>query len=258
MVPGDEVLLFPECFSEKGECPATEPTPLGIEVPAMANVGEAVNVTVKQYNSKGGASPASGASVVGGGAGAITDSQGHATLRFSGDGTYRLDVSGDPSGPPAVRTEATICVHNGNDGTCGTTAPGAPKVEPLVTHPPLADIATAGGVKNGVHYRRGKGPRILRGSVKVPAGGTLRDVRISLQRRHGRRCQVFSGARAAFVRARCGVARFFSVGASESFSYLLSKALPPGRYTYEVEAVNDAGSKTALVAGVSDVVFYVK
>jgi hypothetical protein len=261
--PGDEVLLFPECFSEKaGECPAVAPTPLAIEAPATANAGEAVTVAVKQYNSKGEASPAVGANIIGGGAGASTDSQGHATLKFFGAGTYTLRVSGAPTGPPAVRTEATICVHEGNDGTCGTTVPvapkgipkGAPEIVPVVP----ANVAMVGGVKNERHYPRRDGPRILKGLVQVPAGGTLRDVRISIQRRHGRKCMVFSGVRAAFVHARCGVARFFSIGSAESFSYLLPTSLPAGRYVYDIEAVDATGRLTRLVPGVSHVVFYVK
>ncbi len=255
--PGDQVLLFVEC--EGSECPPN-PTPLAIEAPATANVGEAATVTVKQYNAKGEASPAVGANIIGGGAGASTDSQGHATLKFFAAGTYTLRVGGAPAGPPAVRTETTICVHNGNDGTCGTLLPGAPIVNggPEIVHVAPANTTTIGGVKNGHHYARGKGPRILRGLVQVPAGGTLRDVRISLQRQTGKRCFAFSGITETFVRDHCGATRFFSVGGSESFSYLLPASLPKGHYVYDIEAIDDAGSATKLVAGSSHVVFYVK
>ena len=87
--------------------------------------------------------------------------------------------------------------------------------------PVVGDTATIGGVKDGRHYSRRKGPRILQGLVEAPAGGTLREVRISLQRRKGKHCTVFSGTKETFVRARCGATRFFSVGGAESFSYLL-------------------------------------
>ncbi len=260
MESGDEVLMFPECFSEKaGECPPN-PMPLGVEAQTTANVGEEAPVTVKQYNAKGEASPAVGANIIGGGAGASTDSQGHATLKFFAAGTYTLRVSGAPTGPPAVRTETTICVHNGNDGTCGTTVPGTTIVNggPEIVHVAPANTATVGGVKNGHHYARGKGPRILRGLVQVPAGGTLRDVHISLQRQAGKRCFAFSGITETFVRDHCGATRFFSVGGSESFSYLLPASLPKGRYVYDIEAINDGGNATKLVPGVSHVVFYVK
>ncbi len=259
MAPGDQVLLFVEC--EGSECPPN-PTPLEIEAPATVNVGEATTVTVKQYNATGEASPAVGANIIGGGAGASTDSQGHATLKFFDVGTDTLRVSGASGGPPAVRTEAAICVHNGNDGTCGTTRSGIPNVNtgPSIVHviPAVGNTVTGGGVENGHRYSRRKGPRILKGLVQVPADGTLREIRISLQRRKGKHCTVFSGTKETFVRARCGATRFFSVGGAESFSYLLPASLPPGRYVYDVEAIDGTGNATRLVPGVSHVVFYVK
>jgi hypothetical protein len=73
----------------------------------------------------------------------------------------------------------------------------------------------------------------------------------------GKRCYVFSGVREAFVRARCGTTRFFSVGGAESFTYLLPSRLPRGRYTYDVQAVEASGQITKLAPGVSEVVFRV-
>ncbi|HTA98076.1 MAG TPA: DUF4430 domain-containing protein [Solirubrobacteraceae bacterium] len=257
---GDQVLFFPACYG--AACPTPEPTPLAIEAPTTANAGEQVNVTVEQYNSKGEAAPAVGANVGGGGTSAVTDSQGHATLKFAGDGTYTLRSTSGFEEPPAIRDETTICVHEGNDGTCGTARPGAPNTNtgpPTVNVTPVVgDTATIGGVKDGRHYSRRKGPRILQGLVQAPAGGTLREVRISLQRRKGKHCTVFSGTKETFVRARCGATRFFSVGDAESFSYLLPTSLPPGRYVYDIEAIDGTGKPTKLVPGVSHVVFYVK
>jgi hypothetical protein len=124
---------------------------------------------------------------------------------------------------------------------------------------PVADVAKAAGVKNGHVYSRRLAPRVLRGVVDIPSGGTLRQVRISLQRRYRGRCFDFSGLRESFVRTKkCGSAAFFSVGGSESFSYLLPASLPKGRYVYDIEAINDAGRATKLVSGVSHVVFQVK
>jgi hypothetical protein len=257
---GDQVLFFPACYG--AACPTPEPTPLAIEAPTTANAGEQVNVTVEQYNSKGEAAPAVGANVGGDGTSAVTDSQGHATLKFAGDGTYTLRVTSGFEEPPAIRDETTICVHEGNDGTCGTARPGAPNINtgpPTVNvTPAVGDTAAVGGVKNGHHYSRRKGPRILQGLVQAPAGGTLREVRISLQRRKGKHCTVFSGTKETFVRAHCGTTRFFSVGDAESFSYLLPASLPPGRYVYDIEAIDGTGKPTKLVPGVSHVVFYVK
>jgi hypothetical protein len=258
---GDQVLFFPACYG--AACPTSEPTPLAIEAPTTANVGEQVNVTVEQYNSKGEATPAVGANLGGGGTSAVTDAQGHATLKFAGDGTYTLRASSGFEEPPAIRDETMICVHEGNDGSCGTTRPGAPNLGntgPPTVHvtPVVGDIATVGGVKNAHHYSHRKGPRILQGLVQVPASGTLREVRISLQHRKGKHCTVFSGTKEAFVRARCGATRFFSVGDAESFTYLLPSSLPPGRYVYDIEAIDGTGNPTKLVPGVSHVVFYVK
>ncbi len=262
---GDRVLLFPSCYGTT--CPTPEPTPLELEAPTTANVGEATAVSVKQYNAKGEASPAVGASVIGGGAGATTDSQGHATLKFGGAGIYTLQVNAG-AGPPAVRTEATICVHNGPDGTCGTQVLTACATEsspaggcggPGIVLPPPATVTTvAAGVKSGRSYSKRKAPRILKGTVTVPTGATLKEVRIGLMRRNGKRCFAFSGSKERFVKSRCGALRFFSVGDTESFSYLLPAALPAGHYVYDIEALDASGRATKLVPGVSHVVFYVK
>jgi hypothetical protein len=265
--PGDRVLLYPSCYGTS--CPMPEPTPLEIEAPTAANVGEATAVTVKRYNTEGEASPAVGASVIGGGAGATTDSQGHATLKFFGAGTYTLLVNGAAAGPPAVRTETTICVHAGNDGTCGTqptlfacateSVPSSGCGGPPIVVPQQSALTTlAGGVKTGHVYSRRKAPRILKGVVTVPSGGTLKDVRISLERRSGKRCFAFNGVKERFVKGLCGAARFFSVSNTESFSYLLPASLPAGRYVYDIEAIDGTGKPTKLVPGISHVVFYVK
>lgn len=264
--PGDRVLLFPSCYGTA--CPTPEPIPLEVEAPTTANVGEATAVSVKQYNAKGEPSPAVGASVIGGGAGATTDSQGHATLKFIGAGTYTLLVNGAAAGPPAIRTEATICVHNGPDGTCGTKAPITCATESVpaggcggpapVAPQQSAVTARVGGVQTGHVYSKRKAPRILTGVVQVPAGGTLKEVRIGLLRRTGKRCFAFNGSKERFVKGRCGAVKFFSVGDTESFSYLLPAALPRGHYVYDIEAVDASGHATKLVAGVSHVVFYVK
>ncbi len=102
------------------------PDPLGIEAPASANVGEAVTVTVTRYNAKGEPSPAVGATVTGAAQRASTQSGGHATVSFSGAGRYTLTASATETYAP----RPTICVHTGNDGTCGTSAPAAPPAHP--------------------------------------------------------------------------------------------------------------------------------
>jgi hypothetical protein len=233
---------------------------LRLSGPASANLG--APLTVHLVDAQNG-TPISGASIGEDLAGVTTPIPGSATTDAGGNATITLSHAGTltlkATRPDSVRSDRLlVCVHNGNDGTCGTTIPGVPKVEPPVVQVAPIDVPRVGGVMNGRLYRRHHAPRILSGLVQVPAGGTLREVRISIQRRKGRRCLVFSGATEAFVRAHCGVARFFSVGSTESFSYLLPAPLPAGRYVYDIEAIDASGHPTKLVPGVSHVVFYVK
>jgi hypothetical protein len=282
---GQHIVMFPQCYAVGPLCEsATAPNNFLTAVPAgaTANVGQQVPVTLGAVNTEtflpenslpGGDLLTDGAQTF------APAADGIANVSFSAPGLYMLQAHA----PNSVASDPfTICVHNGNDGTCGTTpifyacaAPAASVpacytcatasvavpacVGPVViTPPPGTDIVTIKGVENGHRYSRRKGPRILQGVVQVPASGTLKQVRISLQRREGKRCSVFSGTKEAFVRARCDTTRFFSAGDSESFSYLLPSSLPPGRYVYEIEALDDSGNLTKLVPGVSHVVFYVK
>ncbi len=263
LAPGSEV-LWSATFAASSHL-------LKLSGPATANVGSPIPVHVVDGQT---GVPIAGAAIGEDVAGvtttipgsALTNAEGNATVTLAHTGTIELKATQ----PESVRSNAIgVCVHNGNDGTCGTSgilyacATASVGVPPcggplVVTPPPLADTPVVGGVKAGHVYPRHKGPRILSGLVKVPAQGTLRDVRISLQRRAGKRCFAFNGITETFVRNRCGVTRFFSVGGSESFSYLLPSSLPKGRYVYDIEAINDAGEATKLTPGVSHVVFYVK
>ncbi len=271
---GSDVVFFAQCIEFGTDCPTSKDAPqhfLTETAPATGSVqlGTPVTVTVGSLNTESGVKESlpSGVTVSAGSITATPNAQGVATLTFPSVGTYTIESTAPDSVPSDPHT---VCVHDGNDGNCGTTKPilsicpmGASTVAscggpPVVAPPQVAITAIAAGVKAGHTYSRRRAPRVLSGVVKVPAGGTLRQVRISLQRREGKRCTVFSGTREAFVRARCGRRRFFSVGASESFSYLLPFSLPPGRYVYDVEAVSDSGVATTLVPGVSHVVFHVK
>jgi hypothetical protein len=259
--PGDQVLFFPSCYG--ASCPTPAPTPLAIEAPSTANAGEAVTVTVKQYNTQGEATPAVAADIGGGGTGASTDAQGHATLKFFGDGTYTLRVR-SAEGSPAIRTETTICVHEGNDGTCGTTPPAKTAIQPPGSSLPKSlpgNVtlleARAGGVSDGHVYSRRHAPRMLTG--KVISKAPVTSISIKLLRRYKGRCWAYSGPLERFVKARCGRASFFKVSSGgSSFSYLLPSKLPPGRYVFDIEARDAAGDHTAQHRGSSQIVFYVK
>jgi hypothetical protein len=188
---------------------------------------------------------------------AVTDASGNANVTLPSAGTVTLKATRAES----VRSNGVaVCVHNGNDGTCGTTVPLAaePKIAPPPPHAFEGDVAKVSGVKNGAVYGRHAAPRILGGDVEFRAGGTLAHVGISLERRYRGRCFEFSGSRARFVRVRKCAPRFFSVGAAQSFTYLLPARLPSGRYVFEIQAVEGNGARTKLVDGISRVVFQVK
>jgi hypothetical protein len=254
---GQSILFFPECFSETGACPAP-PNPLGISAPAVAERGAPIGVTVTSYdNVSGAASPAAGAAVTGGGAGATTDSTGHATLAIPQTGNVQLQVTA----PGSVRTETTVCVHNGNDGTCGTTSPSgsstpAPGAAATAYKGPYAVVAQATGVQDGHFYPRGRGPKVLSGTIATHA--SVASVGLELRRSYRGRCFAYDGVAERFKRARCGTGSFFAVGSAPSFSYLLPAALAPGRYVLDVQATDAAGNRTTLARGSSRIVFYVR
>jgi hypothetical protein len=276
LAPGSEVLWAYNYFNLSHLLSLTGPT--------SANVGSPITLHVVDGQT---GAPIAGAAIGEDIAGAtttipgspLTNTEGNVTVTLAHTGTVELKATQ----PESVRSNAIgVCVHNGNEGACGTTPIFYACATPSVAVPPCyacatasvavpacggalvvaplpgADIATIKGVKNGHRYSRRKGPRILQGVVQVPAGGTLKQVRISLQRHDGKRCSVFNGVKESFVRAHCDTTRFFSVGEAESFSYLLPASLPAGRYVYDIEALNDSGNLTKLVPGISHVVFYVK
>jgi hypothetical protein len=186
----------------------------------------------------------------------MTDSAGNATITLTQTGTQALKATRDDS----VRSNAlTICVHNANDGTCGSSviSPPPPAGKAPATVQTLS-VPKVIGVKGSHTYTRRRAPRLLGGTLEVPAGVTLRQVRISLQRTYRKHCSTFSGSLERFVKAKCNRTSFFAVGSSASFSYLLPTRLPAGKYTYEVQAVDSTGHLTALTPGVSLVRFDVR
>ncbi len=264
LAPGSEVLWAYNYFNLKHL--------LSLSGPASVDVGTPFTVHVVDGQT---GQPLSGAAIGEVTAGVTTtipsspatDANGDATITLAHAGTVTLKATQAES----VRSNGlTVCVHNGNDGTCGTTE--TPIACPAATstcgegpvhvlpypQPPRPDVARVTGVVNGHVYSHRSAPRILKGSVEVPAGGTLREVRVRLQRRYRGRCSYFSGRTESFVRARCSRAPFFSVGTTTSFTYLLPARLPAGRYVYEIQAVDDHGDLTKLTGGVSRVVFSVK
>ena len=203
------MVFFAQCIELGTNCPTSKYAPqhfLTATAPAVSSVqvGTPVTVTVGTLNTESGAKESlpSGVTVTAGSIGATPNAQDVATLTFPGTGTYTIEASAPNSVPSDPHT---VCVHNGNDGTCGTTSPvacpaNASGCEGAITKalpppPPLPDVAHAGGVLNAHRYSRRSAPRLLSGTVEVRDGGTLREVRISLQRRFRGRCFDFSGSR---------------------------------------------------------------
>jgi hypothetical protein len=260
--PGDSILFFPECFSESGACPPA-PNPLGIASPAVAEAGSPVTVTVTSYaNATGAPSPAIGATVAGGGVSATTDASGHATLALPSAGTVMLQASA----PGSVRAEAAVCVHKGSDGTCGTTGPsgstpgssggGVLGFKSSSYNGPYAVVAKLAGVIEGHVYPPSHAPRVLSGTIIAHTG--VASVSLELRRSYRGRCSAYDGTSERFVRARCRHGSFFKVGTQPSFSYLLPRALRPGRYVLDAQASDAAGNRTTLARGTSRIVFYVR
>jgi hypothetical protein len=254
---GESILFFPECFSEVGACPAP-PNPLGISVPPVAEQGAPVGVSVTSYaNASGAPAPAAGVTVSGGGAAATTDASGHATLSLSQTGNVVLQASA----PGSVRDEATVCVHSGNDGNCGTPAQSSSTTTTTaaVVPPykgPFAIVAKASDVLDGHVYAPSNAPRVVSGTVA--AHSRVASVSLRLRRSSRGRCWAYNGAIERFVRARCGRGSFFAVSKAPTFSYLLPAALRRGRYVLDIEATDAVGNRTSLARGSTRIVFYVR
>jgi uncharacterized protein YodC (DUF2158 family) len=256
---GESVLFFPECFSEVGACSAA-PNPLGLSAPAVAEQGAPVAVSVTSYaNASGAPSPAAGVTVSGGGATATTDASGHATLSLSKTGNIVLQASA----PGSVRDEATVCVHNGNDGNCGTQAPSGSSSTAtstaIVAPPykgPFAIVAKASDVLDDHVYAPSSSPRVLSGAVAAHA--PVASVGLRLRRSYRGRCWAYNGVSERFVRVHCGRGSFFAVSKAPTFSYLLPGALARGRYVLDIEATDVAGNRTSLARGSTRIVFYVR
>jgi hypothetical protein len=257
---GAEVLFVP-CSETASECPG----PLGVQAAATANVGEAVAVTVQKYSSGGAASPAVGASVNGGVKAETTDANGHATLTFSSPGEFTVRATA----PTFVRSETTICVHAGNDGTCGTQripspivggsaggGGGGSGVAGVSSPVPHALAAHVSGVIEGHVYGPQGVPRILSGSVLARAA--VSSVNLELRRRYKGRCSSYNGVKRRFLPARCGHGSFFKVSSNGVFSYLLPARLGPGRYVLDLQASDAAGNHTTPARGSTRFVFYVR
>lgn len=248
--------------------------PTSLTAPGKANRGTPFTVHVDRYDKQGNAAALAGATVSGPGVSATTDAAGNAAVTLGTTGTFELKASKDGH----VRSEGrSVCVHDGDDGTCGTTKPGEPPAEP--TAEAVAQCATSGDdgrcgtadkrpalgritfAREGQRFARGRGPRTLAGTVTPDPSG-VRNVRLRLTWSDGKgHCSTYDGKKELLVRLKpCGAARgkWFSAGDRQDWSYLLPARLGTGRWVLDIEVTDGAGNADrTLQRGRNRVVFHV-
>jgi hypothetical protein len=258
---GDDVLLFPDCFGSG----CVSPTPLRITgVPATARPGARASVKVVQYSAvshypdptETQAAPAAGATVRAGAQTVTTGPDGTAALTFAGSGPQSVQAT--KAGH--VRTAAEpVCVTTGSDGACGTTVPCATTGHDgrCGTADTTAPVARLRKVYDDWYYSRRHAPRTLRGTVSADPSG-IKQVEIRFKRRRGSHCASYSAAKERWVSRSCKRnASWFGVGDRQDWSYLLPARLRAGKYTLDVRATDNAGNRSVLRRGRSQVVFRV-
>ena len=243
---GDEILLAAAC-SEGQDCFTGDP--LDIKAPATVRPGEAFETQVIEYTSQFGptsatatSAPSEGARVSGAGQSGTTDAAGRAPFTLTERGPVELVATKGGR----IRDSVTVCVTDGADGACGTTAPARCETTGddgrCGTRDSVAPRAAfTGSLTEGRSYPSGQGPRTLSGTAGDDPSGLLM-VKLRLTRNDRGRCSYFSGKSERFVRSRCGASRgkWFSIGDRSDWSYLLPSALPRGRYVLDVNAIDKA------------------
>jgi hypothetical protein len=211
--PGDDVLFAYGDLSE----PLLELTG-----PARARLGSSVTVQVTDASTQ---ATIAGATV----GGHQTDANGKAVL---GPLTTRGVNAFKATKPGAIRSNrVSVCATDGADGACGT----------LVASPPdtIAPLAAIDGIRDGRRFSRRHGPRELHGTTTADPSG-LFAVKIRLTRKLGGTCWYFSGTRERFLKRTCGKSYAFKVADQPTWSYLLPRRLPRGRYVLETYAIDKA------------------
>jgi len=250
--PGDEVLLFPDCFGPGCD----PPEPLRAEVPNSARAGAPFTVRVVELPT---GAPVADATVSGFGTSVRTNADGVATLTVTTPGTYALRVEA----PGKVRTtqEVVVAATAAAPGPVPEPAP-APAPAPVPASAPAAPDRAAPDTRilriaEGDRFSRARAPRTVRARVLPDPSGLAR-VELRLTRRSGRSCAYLSVQRERFIRARCGRGISYPVSDASQLSYLLPERLGPGRYVLDVVAVDRAGNRARLARGGTRVVFTVR
>ena len=255
---GDEILMIVQ-----RDDASFNPTvfPLFITgAPQTVERGQTAQVTVAEHTFSYATNtttknPADGASV----GGATTGADGVATVTFDTAGAAELRATktsrarsntsvvtvtepGEPA--PAEQAQAPPppppCLHDGNDGRCGTRDLQAPSA--FIT-----------SVEEGQVFRQRQGPRLLAGTAGVlgpegirPDGTGILMVKLRLTRiAPGPRCSTWSPSRERFVRRPCGAANgfWFKIGETADWEYLLPSRLRRGRYVLDADAIDENGNR---------------
>ncbi len=242
---GDDVLMFVDCFSQTNAC--SSQTPLRIsDVPAAVAPGQSFSIRLEEFTTSYDAGtnsttttpePAEGATISAAGQTVTTGADGTAQLALSTPGPVSIEAAK----PGRVRTAALTCVTSGSDGNCGTQLPPSAVLGTERPDDKTAPVASFSRVRDGMVFKRGRGPRKLEGSVTPDPSGLL-SVRLSILRKADGRCWAFDGAGERFKRHRCGGSRSFRIGDRADWSYLLPKRLGRGRYTIRAAAIDKAGN----------------
>jgi hypothetical protein len=228
--PGDDVLFAIDCFAK---CNARGPLRLS-RVPRTARPGSTADVLVEAFDMSGPQGPEPGVSVHVGNRDYTTAANGIAHVTFAGSGPVSVRATKADHVPSA--TEST-CVTTGSDGACGSLLPSRPDT--------TAPLAAIDGIRNGQRFSRRRAPRELHGTVSADPSG-LWAVKIRLTRRSGKRCWYFSGTRERFLKRTCGKRYAFKVSDQPTWSYLLPRRLPRGRYVLDTYAIDNAFNRGTM------------
>lgn len=252
LTQGDEVLITYD--QTDNTTFASSVFPVDLTIPATIDRGAVVAVQATEYRNYTGApaygtpgvgDPQPAANIVvasGGAASATTGADGKATLTFPAVGTFT--VQGTRGAERSV--PLTVCVHDGNDGNCGTVKPGDPPPPPPPPPPapePVAAGSTTGVTTQNQTFTAAKAPRRLGGTFDTGSTG-LRAVEIRLMRRHKGVCQYYSVVAERFNGTRrCNPGAYYryKIGDQPSWSYLLPAKLKAGAYTLDVTATDRNG-----------------
>jgi len=255
---GDRVLFFLDrCDydAQAGGCANQPVLPLGLSAPARVVRGKPFTVRVVRYAADGTPAPVAGATVSGGVAPATTATDGTASVTATGDAAaLRATKDGFAR---SDSTSTTLCAALAPDGSC--LSEGGVVIAPPPPAPDrAAPVARLASLRYNEVFAAGRGPRLLRGTVAADPSGIAR-VELKLTGRDRGRCSRYDAAREEFLRAPCrhNPARVFTVGDRATWSYLLPRRLPRGRWLVTLTATDRAGNRSAPLDRVTRIAVYV-